>query len=304
MNELRDVEWDVFISHASEDKDAIARLLAIALQERGLRVWYDEFTLHVGDSLRRSIDNGLSNSRFGVVILSPNFFAKEWPQEELDGLTAKERDGVKVILPIWHEIERAEIVRFSPMLAGRLAARSSRGVEHVVDELLKAMNATAPVKRAGLEPVRSSGRLTWPQWLLEMQPIKGYYRRPQIPRRRLENALRSCRVPGPEKVVALIDCTDSVFFWNWGRQAIILSESGVYFSDGSESGFFTYDECREHRFSCFREKISLGRPGQVAHMYHINMPHGTMSYMSAFWLADPDTIVDLLQRIGEFGTSR
>ena len=69
------MKWDVFISHASEDKEAIARPLAEALEGRGLLVWFDEFTLAVGDSLRRSIDHGLANSRFGIVILSP-FFLK------------------------------------------------------------------------------------------------------------------------------------------------------------------------------------------------------------------------------------
>ena len=44
---------DVFISHASEDKDAIVRPLANALISCGLKVWYDEFTLRIGDSLRQ-----------------------------------------------------------------------------------------------------------------------------------------------------------------------------------------------------------------------------------------------------------
>jgi hypothetical protein len=47
---------------------------------------FDEFTLSVGDRLRRSIDRGLANCRYGIVILSPMFFGKEWPQRELDGL--------------------------------------------------------------------------------------------------------------------------------------------------------------------------------------------------------------------------
>lgn len=75
-----DVGYDVFISHATEDKEEIVRPLATALVVRGLRVWYDEFELRIGDSLRRKIDAGLANSRFGVVVLSPNFFAKNWPQ--------------------------------------------------------------------------------------------------------------------------------------------------------------------------------------------------------------------------------
>ena len=82
--------WDVFISHAWEDKETVARPLAHALSQAGLSVWYDELTLTLGDGLRRSIDRGLAESRYGVVILSPQFFAKSWPQRELDGLTTRE----------------------------------------------------------------------------------------------------------------------------------------------------------------------------------------------------------------------
>lgn len=72
-------QYDVFVSHATEDKDELVRPLAHGLQRRGLVVWYDEFELRLGDSLRRKIDLGLAASRFGVVVLSPAFFAKNWP---------------------------------------------------------------------------------------------------------------------------------------------------------------------------------------------------------------------------------
>ena len=87
------MDWDVFISHAWEDKETIARPLAKALEAKGLKVWFDEFTLTVGDRLRRSIDRGLAGCRYGIVILSPHFFAKEWPQKELDGLVQRENRG-------------------------------------------------------------------------------------------------------------------------------------------------------------------------------------------------------------------
>jgi hypothetical protein len=132
--------WDVFLSHASEDKDAFARPLAEALRERGLQVWFDEFTLRVGDSLRRSIDKGLSASKFGVVVVSPAFLSKEWPQKELDGLVAREIDGHKVILPVWHNIDAAELRKHSPMLADRLAVSSEKGLKAVVEKLLDAIS--------------------------------------------------------------------------------------------------------------------------------------------------------------------
>jgi len=118
--------FDVFISHASEDKDEIARPLYLALTERGLSVWFDEATLTVGDSLRRKIDEGLRTSTFGVVVLSPNFFAKEWPQAELDALHDRQMTGAdKVILPIWHKISKDEIAANVPMLAGTLGLQSA-----------------------------------------------------------------------------------------------------------------------------------------------------------------------------------
>lgn len=110
--------YDVFISHASEDNAEAARPLADLLVERGIKVWYDEFSLTVGDSLRRNIDRGLASSRFGVIILSPDFFRKDWPQAELDGLVAKQRaSGDKVILPVWHRVTKDDVLAASPTLA-------------------------------------------------------------------------------------------------------------------------------------------------------------------------------------------
>lgn len=115
-------EHDVFISHASEDKDDLVRPLAHALRERGLDVWYDEFEMRIGDNLRRKIDAGIANSRFGIVVLSHAFFAKNWSQYELDGLVNREMgDGSQIILPLWHRITRGEVAAQSPSLAGRYA---------------------------------------------------------------------------------------------------------------------------------------------------------------------------------------
>jgi hypothetical protein len=132
----REQEWDVFISHASEDKDAIATPLAEALRAKGLRVWYDDFALRMGDSLRQSIDRGLAHSRFGVVILSGYFFQKGWPQQELNGLVTRE-DAGKVILPVWHGVGFAEVRNYSPMLADRKAAHSKDGLTRVVDMIVE-----------------------------------------------------------------------------------------------------------------------------------------------------------------------
>jgi hypothetical protein len=112
------------------------RPLVEALQGAGLRLWYDELSLTIGDSLRRSIDKGLSRARHGIVVLSPSFFAKEWPQRALDGLVAREINGEKVILPVWHNVNFAAVSRYSPTLADRKAAQSKDGIEEVVRQLL------------------------------------------------------------------------------------------------------------------------------------------------------------------------
>ena len=128
---------DVFICHASEDKDGVARPLAQQLTSAGLNVWYDEFSLHLGDSLRESIDRGLIGSRFGIVILSPHFFSKRWPQAELNGLFAKESiSGAKMIIPIWHNITQAEVAQHSPILADRVAASTNIGLDMVLERVM------------------------------------------------------------------------------------------------------------------------------------------------------------------------
>jgi hypothetical protein len=131
----------VFISHASEDKFVVALPLANALVAHGFRVWYDDFTLTLGDNLLQKIDEGLRECRYGVVILSPYFFDKPWTQRELDALVALETsDGRKRILPIWHGVDRDDVVRYSPTLAGRLGVSTSQGIAFVVTQVLRALN--------------------------------------------------------------------------------------------------------------------------------------------------------------------
>lgn len=135
---MRD-EYDLFISHASEDKPFV-RPLAAALRNKGLVVWYDEFSLRLGDSLRESIDHGLANSRHGVVVLSHDFFAKRWTRRELNAMFQRVGTGNREILPIWHRIDADDVARYAPMLADIKAIGSDQGVALVVDEILRAIN--------------------------------------------------------------------------------------------------------------------------------------------------------------------
>lgn len=154
---------DVFISHASEDKEAIAQPLADELIRRGLSVWFDQYELVFGDSLREMIDSGLEGSRIGVVILSHDFFAKEWPQRELDGLHAKLIAGEKnAIVPIRHGLTADEVRRYSPLLAGRLSGNSEIGVDRLADEIERVLqrvalpNSTRPRRRKSARSAKPS----------------------------------------------------------------------------------------------------------------------------------------------------
>ena len=100
----------------------------MSLRNLGVSVWYDEFSLRIGDGLSRSIDKGLADSRFGVVVISPHFIKKPWPEYELRGLVSREIDEDRVILPIWHGVTRKQVVAFSPPLADKVAL-NTEGLE-------------------------------------------------------------------------------------------------------------------------------------------------------------------------------
>lgn len=115
-------DFDVFLSHAAEDKESFCDEFSNILQETyGLKVWYDSISIKWGDSIRAEIDKGLKKSKFGVVILSRNYIKKYWTNYELEALFQIESNGGKIILPVWHDITKKEIQEFSPALAGKLA---------------------------------------------------------------------------------------------------------------------------------------------------------------------------------------
>jgi hypothetical protein len=129
----------IFISHASEDKEAVAAPLAELLTQRGLTVWLDQWELTLGDSLRRSIEQALSQTSFGVVILSPEYLRKLWPMRELDGLFSMETPDRKLILPVLHNLRHDELTRRWPMLSDRLSCSTDRGLAVVADQIVVAV---------------------------------------------------------------------------------------------------------------------------------------------------------------------
>ncbi len=134
-------KYDCFISHASEDKPDFVEALVNNLESKGIKVWYDAHIMNIGDSLRESIDKGLKNSLCGVVVLSKNFFAKQWTDYELNGLVARQNsDGKKTILPIWHNVTVEEVRQYSLSLSDIFAGDSSSGVETVARSIIKTIN--------------------------------------------------------------------------------------------------------------------------------------------------------------------
>lgn len=138
------MQYDVFISHASEDKETFVEPLANALAKAGVKVWYDKFALAWGDTLRATIDRGLKSCRYGIVVLSPAFLKrKRWTEHELDGLFAREQSGEKVVLPIWHNIKLEDLIEYGPSFADRLAKNSAAdSIDDIVRDL-KHLLATA-----------------------------------------------------------------------------------------------------------------------------------------------------------------
>ena len=133
-----DEEYDVFVSHAYEDKESFVDEFVEALQNQGLKVWYDTDKLKWGDSMREKIDRGLAKSKYGVVILSPNYIAehKYWTKAELNGLFQVETVNGKTILPIWHNLTKKQVVEYSPIIADRKAmTTASMAPEEIAAEL-------------------------------------------------------------------------------------------------------------------------------------------------------------------------
>ena len=133
--------WDVFISHASEDKDTVARPLRDALTKHGVTVWLDEAQMRIGQSLRRKIDDGIRSSRFGVVILSDSFFRKGWTNHELDGLVTRTVAGEQSLLPIWHDLTADEVMAYSPSLADKVAINTNEySIEDIAAQIAEVVN--------------------------------------------------------------------------------------------------------------------------------------------------------------------
>ena len=125
------VLYDIFISHASEDKRVVAKPLARTLSSSGLDVWFDDQCLLIGESLLDSINHGLRNSRYGVVVLSQSFFLKDWPRYELEQIPTGQ------VLPIVHGITYKDLSRHAPKIAEKRVLSTKDGLKRICKEIIK-----------------------------------------------------------------------------------------------------------------------------------------------------------------------
>lgn len=139
-NELEETkEYDVFISHSANDKDSYVSELAEELKVSGVTIWYDTDNIGWGQSIRKEIDKGLANSKYGIVVISPSFIEKYWTNYELDGILNKESStGNQMILPIWHNVTADQVKKYSYSLAGKLALNSAiNTIDDIVENVKK-----------------------------------------------------------------------------------------------------------------------------------------------------------------------
>jgi hypothetical protein len=140
-----DKRYNVFLSHASEDKDFVAPL-AEKLINLGLDVWYDDYVLRIGQQLRVALENGLKKSDNGVIVLSKNFFTKMWTQLELDALINLLNYNINKIFPIWHGVNKHDVEVFSPFLVTFVGRLSSVGIDKISIEIYEEINNNQPIR--------------------------------------------------------------------------------------------------------------------------------------------------------------
>ena len=133
-------KYHAFISYASEDLDSFVLPLANRLKSIGLKIWFDRFCLKIGDSIIEKINLGLSESNYGIVVFSKNFFKKKFPKKELNALFNLEIDNKSLILPIWKDISKKDIMKHYPLLADKWAAKSWEGIDSISVQLQEVLD--------------------------------------------------------------------------------------------------------------------------------------------------------------------
>ena len=132
-----------FISHDNRDKETVAKPIAINLQKFQCSVWYDEFSLKVGNNLRTTIEKGLKECKKCILILSPSFFSNNgWTKTEFDSIFTRQiLEKTDLILPVWYNVTQQEVYEYSPSLLNIKGLDwNTLGCEEVCRQLHRAIN--------------------------------------------------------------------------------------------------------------------------------------------------------------------
>jgi len=155
MHHLKEGQYDLFVSHAIEDKTSIANALTKALLQQGLRVWYSGQHLVLGQSVTHTINQGLLGSSYGLVLISPAFLSSRWTMKELEAMVSMETCGEIEILPVWHEVDFDTVRQTLPTLADKFALRTSIGIEPLVKQIAQRVLPTTSSKHEARPAPRS-----------------------------------------------------------------------------------------------------------------------------------------------------
>lgn len=139
-----EMEHDVFICHASEEKATVVTPLAKALTAAGVRVWLDDEKIAWGDSVTKEINDGLAKSKFVIVVLSAAFMRKSWPVKEMNAVLNREiKSGVTCALPliVGDSAEKRIILERYPLIAEKHFKEWSPADVGTIVSAIKAMLA-------------------------------------------------------------------------------------------------------------------------------------------------------------------
>jgi len=137
---------DFFLCHSSDDKDSFVRPLADYLINFGATVFYDEYSIKLGDSLFDTINKGIGQAGCGVIVISPSFLDKGWTNAELRSLFSLQLNGALRIIIIYHEITYKEVTQKYPLLADLVSTDSKSGIEKICLKLFEAIEKKPTVQ--------------------------------------------------------------------------------------------------------------------------------------------------------------
>lgn len=126
-------EYDVFVSHANSDKLDYVEELVESLKQLGIRIFYDKDEFSWGDNWKEKILDGTKQSEFAIIVISDNFFDREWTEKELNEFLHRQNEtGQKIILPLLYGIEYSDVSQKYPELKFIQAVKAH---EHTNDEI-------------------------------------------------------------------------------------------------------------------------------------------------------------------------